>query len=165
MAAPTVYEIPQGQCIFQIGDNQDGTLEVWSEIPFKTLTYTDDSTTVDVTTTKHRAGTGPGIQWMSDLATAQGITVEIEALRITTGGATPALDTGMGLLWAAWKAGGASRIRHFRLQLPEDNDGTDYIAFSGNIQSVQPLGGSVTDAASFRVRIKSYGTVAETVAP
>ena len=161
MAAPTVYEIPQGQCILQISNDLAGTLEVWSEIPFKTFTYTDDSTTVDVTTTKHR---NSNIQWLADLTTAQGITVEIEALRLLSGATPPALDAGFAILWAAWKLGGSNRIRNFRILLPEDNDLSDYLAFAGNIQSVQPLGGSVTDAASFRVRIKSYGAVAETVA-
>ena len=155
MAAPTVYEVPQGQCIFEISDDAAGTLETWSEIPFKTLTYTDDSATVDVTTTKHRSG---NIQYLADLTTATGITVEVEAVRLTNGSTT--LDTGMGLVWAAWKAGGASRVRNFRLYFPEDN-AASYLVFAANIQSVQPLGGSVTDASSFRVRLKSYGSITE----
>jgi hypothetical protein len=159
MAAPTVYEVPQGQCIFEISNDLAGTLEVWQEIHFKTMTYTDDSTAVDVTTTKHRTG---GIQYLASLVTAQGITIEIEGLRLITGTGSLDLQDGMQAIWTAWKLGGKNRTKNFRIELPEDADSSDYIAFAGTIESCQPLGGGVTDASNFRVRIKSYGAITET---
>ena len=155
------FALPQGAAV--LGYRVNGTTGTYAVLPWKTLNITDDSVNVDTTTTVDRSG---GIQFLSSMTTAVGLTLDVETLRMHDGGATPANEEFVNFFEDLWLHNGSLRYVELQLIPPEayantggTGGGTFAISFSANLESCVGQGGGVTDASGMKLKFKSVGVI------
>ena len=157
------FALPQGAA--RLGYRALAATGTYAELPWKTLNISDDSVNVDTTTTVDRSG---GIQFLSSMTTAVGLTIDVETLRMHDGGTTPANEEFVNFFEDLWLKNGSLRYCELQLIPPEayalsggTGGGTFAITFTANLESCVGQGGGVTDASGMKLKLKSVGAITQ----